>query len=98
MRVSVILPIYNGEKTLIATLDSLVEQTFQDFELIACIDGTRDGSESILERYSNKFKQLKMVFKQLKTVLMGYKKVFNDSRQANDSDSTSIFKYSGMPN
>ena len=64
MRVSVILPIYNGEKTLIATLDSLVEQTFQDFELIACIDGTRDGSESILERYSNKFKQLKILINQ----------------------------------
>lgn len=61
MKVSVILPVYNGEKTLGATLDSLLDQTFQDFELIACIDGTRDGSEGILEKYSNKFKQLKIL-------------------------------------
>ena len=61
MKVSVILPVYNGEKTLAATLDSLLAQTFQDFELIACIDGTRDGSEKILEKYKQKFKQLKIL-------------------------------------
>ena len=48
-KVSVILPIYNGEKTLARTLDSIVNQTFQDFEVIACIDGTNDNSENILE-------------------------------------------------
>lgn len=56
IQVSVILPIYNGEKTLSNTLDSLLEQTFNDFEVIACIDGTTDGSEVILKRYAPKFK------------------------------------------
>ena len=55
MKVSVILPIYNGEKTLKTTLESLVEQTFQDFELVACIDGTNDGSEEILKSYQDSF-------------------------------------------
>jgi glycosyltransferase involved in cell wall biosynthesis len=58
MKVSVILPIYNGEQTLEATLKSLVAQSFQDFELIACIDGTNDGSEEILENYSNAFSKM----------------------------------------
>jgi glycosyltransferase involved in cell wall biosynthesis len=61
MQVSVILPIYNGEKTLAATLDSLVKQTFQDFELIACIDGSFDNSLAILQSFSNKFKALKIL-------------------------------------
>ena len=36
-KVSVILPVYNGEKTLATTLESLVNQTFKDFELVCCI-------------------------------------------------------------
>ena len=53
MKVSVILPIYNGEKTLETTLKSLAAQTYQDFEVVACIDGTKDGSEDILKAYQN---------------------------------------------
>ena len=60
-KVSVILPIYNGEKTLANTLDSLVNQTFQDFELIACIDGTNDDSENILESYRTKINRLLII-------------------------------------
>lgn len=58
MKVSVILPIYNGESTLIQTLDSLADQTFKDFELIACIDGTKDASKEILEKFRLKFSKL----------------------------------------
>lgn len=58
MKVSVILPVYNGEKTISNTLNSLLAQSFKDFELIACIDGTSDKSEHILETFSDKFKSL----------------------------------------
>jgi glycosyltransferase involved in cell wall biosynthesis len=58
IQVSVILPIYNGAKTLSNTLDSLVAQTYSDFEVIACIDGSTDDSEPILEQYALKFKKL----------------------------------------
>ncbi|MDN3492419.1 glycosyltransferase family 2 protein [Winogradskyella bathintestinalis] len=61
IKVSVILPIYNGEATLSNTLDSLVAQTFKDFEVIACIDGTTDKSESILKDYALKFKKLSIL-------------------------------------
>lgn len=49
--VSIILPVYNGERTLRATIDSLLAQTFTDFELIVGIDGTTDGSKAIVEHY-----------------------------------------------
>jgi len=58
MKLSVVLPIYNGEKTLSKTLESLKNQTFKDFELICCIDGTSDSSEQIIQTYSNQFKKL----------------------------------------
>ena len=58
MKVSVILPIYNGERTLEATLKSLADQTFQDFEVVACIDGTHDSSLDILNAYQNIFPKL----------------------------------------
>lgn len=48
-KVSIILPVYNGEKTLKNTVESLLAQSYRNFELIACIDGTRDGSEEILK-------------------------------------------------
>ncbi|QQX76784.1 MULTISPECIES: glycosyltransferase family 2 protein [Aequorivita] len=61
MKVSVILPIYNGERTLEATLKSLAAQTFQDFELIACIDGTNDGSEEILKNFNSAFSKMTII-------------------------------------
>lgn len=51
MKVSVVLPIYNGEKTLERTLKSLSNQTFIDFEIIACIDGSNDNSIEILKDF-----------------------------------------------
>jgi glycosyltransferase involved in cell wall biosynthesis len=61
MRVSVILPIFNGESTLKATLESLAAQTFLDFELVACIDGSTDNSEEILKRYQNSFLKMRIL-------------------------------------
>ena len=51
--ISVILPIHNGERFLDETLQSLFAQEFTDFEAVAVIDGSRDGSQTILERHSN---------------------------------------------
>ena len=47
-KVTVILPVYNGERTIKVAVESMLNQTFSDFELIACIDGTNDSSEEII--------------------------------------------------
>jgi len=49
--ISVVLPVHNGERYLVQALDSILEQTFDDFELIAIDDGSSDATLSILQRY-----------------------------------------------
>ena len=50
-RVSVIMGIYNCADTLRQAIDSLLSQTFKDWELIMCDDGSRDETVSIALEY-----------------------------------------------
>lgn len=58
--ISVIVPIYNCENYLSACLDSLLNQTFSDFEIICVNDGSIDNSGAILKRYIEKDNRLKV--------------------------------------
>lgn len=53
--ISVILPVYNVERYLRKCLDSLLQQVYKNFEVIAVNDGSTDTSLIILEEYKNKF-------------------------------------------
>jgi glycosyltransferase involved in cell wall biosynthesis len=53
-RVSVGLPVYNGERFLAAALDSLLGQTCADFELIISDNASTDGTEAICRRYAER--------------------------------------------
>jgi glycosyltransferase involved in cell wall biosynthesis len=57
--VSVVLPVHNAEQTLAATLDSLLGQTFPDFEIVAVDDGSSDRSPAILARYARRDNRIK---------------------------------------
>jgi glycosyltransferase involved in cell wall biosynthesis len=48
--ISVIIPVYNGEKTIQETIESVLNQTFTDFELIVINDGSQDATLEIVER------------------------------------------------
>lgn len=52
-RVSVILPVYNGESYLRPAIESVLTQSFDDLEVIAINDGSTDGSGEILESYKD---------------------------------------------
>jgi len=51
--VSVIIPVYNGAETIAATIESVLAQTFRDFEVIVVDDGSTDATASILERFGS---------------------------------------------
>lgn len=54
MLVSVLMSVYNGEATLRTSMDSILAQTFSDFEFIICDDGSTDRSWDILCEYQKK--------------------------------------------
>ena len=56
---------YNGENTIATTLESLAKQTFKDFELVCCIDGTKDESENIINSFRDKFNKLTILKNEL---------------------------------
>ena len=58
MKVSIIVPVYNVEEYLRKCLDSLVNQTYQNIEIIIVNDGTKDNSQSIIDEYKKKFSKL----------------------------------------
>lgn len=52
-RVSVVLPVYNGQEYLLEAIDSVLSQTFTDFELIVIDDGSTDGTRQLLAGLSD---------------------------------------------
>ncbi|MEK6372490.1 MAG: glycosyltransferase [Acidobacteriota bacterium] len=60
-RVSVVMAVYNGGPHLAATLDSLLAQTFTDFELIAIDDGSTDGTLPILAAYRRRDARIRLL-------------------------------------
>lgn len=61
IKVSVVVPVYNVENYLKQCLDSLVNQTLEDIEIICVNDGSTDNSLAILEEYSKKDKRIKII-------------------------------------
>lgn len=54
-KISIIVPVYNSEKYLNKCLDSLVNQTLQDIEIIIINDGSTDNSQNIIDNYIKKY-------------------------------------------
>lgn len=53
-KISIIIPVYNVEQYLSMCLDSVINQTYKNLEIICINDGSTDNSQEILERYASK--------------------------------------------
>lgn len=62
-KISIIVPIYNVERYLPACLDSVLNQTVKDFEVICINDGSSDGCGQILAEYAKKDSRIKVINK-----------------------------------
>lgn len=62
--VSIILPVFNAERFLSQCLDSILRQTYQDWELIAVDDGSKDGSIEILKSYEKRDNRIHIISKE----------------------------------
>ncbi|WP_052166422.1 glycosyltransferase family 2 protein [Methylobacter tundripaludum] len=62
--ISVVLPIYNGEQYLAEAIDSVLSQTFANFELIMIDDGSTDDSQHILREYEKRDPRVRVVVRE----------------------------------
>jgi glycosyltransferase involved in cell wall biosynthesis len=60
--ISVVLPVYNQENYVAQTIESVLSQTFADFELLVHDDGSTDGSAAIIRRYAAQYARIRASF------------------------------------
>ncbi len=63
-KVSVIVPIYNSEKYISECIESILNQTYENFELILIDDGSKDSSGDICRKYENQDKRVRYIYKE----------------------------------
>ena len=60
-KISIVIPVYNVEKYLRQCLESVINQTLQDIEIICVDDGSTDNSLKILRDYASKDRRIKIL-------------------------------------
>lgn len=63
-RISVIVPVYNAEKTIARCIETLLGQTYGNIELLLVDDGSKDGSLAICREYAEKDNRITVIHKE----------------------------------
>jgi len=95
IKVSVIMSVYNGERFLKQSIDSILIQSFRNFEFIIIDDGSIDNTKEILREYENKDKRIKIISNEKnvglsKSLNKGLNLVCGDYIARMDSDDISL--------
>lgn len=92
MKISVIIPVYNCESFLEACLDSVLNQTYQNFEIILVNDGSGDRSGEICDRYAARDSRIRVIHQENHGVSharnQGLQLITGDAVSFIDSDDT----------
>lgn len=87
---SIIIPVYNAEKYLERLINSIEKQTFKEYEVIIVNDGSTDNSLKILQKYEEKYENIKVINKKNegpgKARKIGFKNANNELVFFIDSD------------
>ena len=75
--VSVIMSVYNAEKYLDLAIESILNQSFRDFEFIIIEDCSTDGSLKILEDYAEKDPRIKLIKKEKNKGFIGFVEIYS---------------------
>ena len=59
--VSIITPLYNGERFISQTIESVLQQTYPHWEMIIINDGSKDNSEEIVKHYLEQDSRIKLL-------------------------------------
>lgn len=63
-KVSIVTPVYNSQTTVMRMIDSIMRQTWHDYELILVDDGSTDSTLSICQRYANQDSRIRVLHQQ----------------------------------
>lgn len=78
--ISVALPVYNGERYLAEAIDSILAQTFIDFELIIIDDGSTDASQGILRDYEKRDDRIRLIFRENRGLVVTLNEIIDLAR------------------
>lgn len=70
VKVSIGVPVYNANEYLRECLDSILNQTFQDFEVLLVDDGSTDGSYNICYEYDQKVTKSDIIIKTIRALMI----------------------------
>jgi glycosyltransferase involved in cell wall biosynthesis len=96
-KISIIMAVYNSEKFLSKAIESILNQTFKDFEFIIIDDASKDNSLNIIKEYAKKDERIKTIFNKInigltKSLNLGIKQAKGKYIARMDDDDISLPK------
>lgn len=79
-RVTVLMSVYNSEQYLAEAIESILQQTFRDFEFLIINDGSRDGSLKILKKYAKQDQRIRLISRPNKGLVASLNEGINEVR------------------
>ena len=78
--ISVVMSVYNGERFLAEAIDSVLSQTFADFEFLILDDGSSDGSAIIIERFATLDPRIRPIYRENRGLVASLNQLLAEAR------------------